>query len=152
MWIGCAMMPYGARKKNQPTWYATTPPSTDPPATIAAPNRTAATPCWTLAQPESRNNADRPSWVRLNRGCSRNPERHTAIVGAATKARTPSVPPRPSSACSAPLRSSPGPGPADHRNSPRKATITTVLPMGASAGTTKRRWAWSTAVAIAPTP
>ena len=82
----------------------------------------------------------------------RKPDRRSATAGMATNAATPSVPAAPSASRSARLRSKPAaPGPCNARNAPRATTIITVLPIGATAVTVKRRWAWRTAVVIAPT-
>ena len=56
------------------------------------------------------------------------------MVGAATKATTPSVPPSPRSTFSPVVSDSPGSGPATIRNATRNPTMTTVLPMGAIGG------------------
>ena len=69
----------------------------------------------------------------------------------ATKAATPRVPPRPSSITSVGVRSRPGSGPATMRNTMRALTSTTVLPIGASAGMTNSRLAFSRAMAQNPT-
>ena len=50
---GSARMPYGAMIATNANWYATTPPSTRLPITIAAASRIPMPPCWSTAHVES---------------------------------------------------------------------------------------------------
>ncbi len=67
-----------------------------------------------------------------------------------TKAITPPVPATTSSQRSPGTEVEAGVGPRHRTEGEQAATITTVLPIGAAAVTAKRRWAYSTAVAMAP--
>ena len=69
--IGWARMAYGARKNTNATWYATTPPATEPPTMIAAPRSSPVFALSSAPQPESRSNRPSPAWRPSQRGRKR---------------------------------------------------------------------------------
>ena len=131
-------------------WYATTPPSTRLPITIAAASRMPMPPCWSTAQVESLSSRRSSASMRPMRGRSRNPVRASATVGTATNPRTPSMPPIARTNRSVPSRCRVGFGPVRIRNTTSAATTATVFAIGAIANATNRRLANSTAVDTVP--
>ena len=150
VWIGWASTAYGARKNVNDTWYATVPPSTRLPITMAASSSTPTIEFWNVAQPDSFNNPLTAASGRLSRGTSRKPPRQSATAGMPTNAATPRVPPRARISFSPTDSERPGSGPATARNAPIATTTTTVSPIGAMPVTASRRCAYSAATATAP--
>ena len=63
VWIGCARIAYGARNATKQNWYATTPPATWLPMTIAAPSRTATSGC----SADPRREPEQPTELAVDR-------------------------------------------------------------------------------------
>ena len=78
---GWARIAYGARKNTNATWYATVPPLTLLPTTIAAPSSKPTIVCWNTAHPDSRTTRRTSASWRPRRGTSRKPLRHAATTG-----------------------------------------------------------------------
>ena len=137
--IGWARMAYGARKNTNATWYATTPPATEPPTMIAAPRSNPVFALSSAPQPESRSNRPSPAWRPSQRGRKEKPLWRAATQRIPTKAMTPPVPAIASNSRSVSVSRRVGSGPATIRKTIKAATITTVLPIGAAAVIENRR-------------
>ena len=152
MCTGSARMPYGAMIATNANWYATTPPSTRLPITIAAASRMPMPPCWSTAHVESFRSRRSSASMRPMRGRRRNPVRASAMVGTADEAERRRAS-RPSRARTARCRRGArlGFGPVRIRKITSEPTTATVFAIGAIANATKRRLAKSTAVDTVPT-
>ena len=138
--IGWASTAYGARKKTNATWYATTPPATE----LADDERgTEQDPRVGVQQHAPRREPRAAGGCRgpadSSRGRSENPLRRAATTKIATNAMTPPVPAITRSNCSVDESTRVGSGPATMRNAMSAATMTMVLPIGAAAVIANRR-------------
>ena len=138
---GCASTAYGARKNTNATWYATTPPATPLPATLAAPSNKAAPALSIAPHTACRAKVASAGSPRRSTGRTVNPDCRAAKTRMPTKAMTPPVPANASSAFSGTVSSKVGSGPASTRKAMKQPIMTMLLPIGAAAVIEKRRTA-----------
>ena len=120
VWIGWASTAYGARKNVNDTWYATVPPSTRLPITMAASRSAPTMEFWNTAHPDSFRSPLTAASGRLRRGTRRNPPRQSATVGDADEGGHPQGPSEGEDQLLPDRQREPGVGSGDHPERPHR--------------------------------